>query len=319
MQQAILGIDIGKADFHCALLAEGGERTNHFPNSPTGFARLAKWLENRGIQLVHACLEATGGWSEELATYLHERGHAVSIVNPSVIYAFARCNMSRTKTDKADAKLIAHYCSLMHPMLWKPPAQAERRLQRLVRRRVALDAMRTQERNRLQIPGAEDIQKSLLATIAFLEQQMAEIDDEIRSLIDGDPTLRTRSALLQSIPGVGERVATTLLGEIPHMSEFRSSKAVAAFAGLCPRERRSGSSVSESRLSRVGNSHVRRVLYMPALIAMRCNPILTAFAGKLRERGKRPKQIIAAVMRRLLVLAYGILKAARPFEVLPTA
>lgn len=314
VMNAVLGIDVGKADFHCALLVEGRSRANSFPNAKSGFEKLLGWLQNRGIVHVHACLEATGGWSEELAAFLHQRGHEVSVVNPSTIKAFGQSELSRTKTDKADAALIARYCSAMKPRLWTPPSPSQRRLQRLGRRRVALDEMRVQERNRLQGPGIDEVRSSIEATIAFLERQIQEIDAEITTVIDDDPTLRGKRELLESIPGIGERVATTLLGELPQLIEFRNGKALAAFVGLCPREFRSGTSVKASWLSKVGNAHVRRVLYMPAITAMRCNPVLSAFAARLRANGKRPKQIIAAVMRRMLVLAYGVLKSARPFD-----
>jgi len=174
--------------------------------------------------------------------------------------------------------------------------------------------MRVQENNRLQGPGIEDVRSSIEATITFLSRQIAEIDAEIAALIDGDSSLRGKRELLKSIPGIGERVATTILGELPQITEFRNGKALAAFVGLCPREYRSGTSIGASWLSKIGNGHVRRVLYMPAITAMRCNPVLSAFAGRLRANGKRPKQIIAAVMRRLIVIAYGVLKSAKPFS-----
>jgi transposase len=310
----VLGIDIGKADFHCALLVNGRSRASSFPNSQVGFERLLTWLANRKVSHVHACLESTGGWSEELAAFLHERGHVVSIVNPLAIKSFGKSELSRTKTDKADAALIARYCSAMNPQAWQPPSPSERRLQRLGRRRVALDEMRVQEGNRLTGPGVDDVRLSIEATITFLERQIAEIDAEIKGTIDNDPSLRGKRDLLESIPGIGKRVSTTLLGELPQLAEFRSAKAVAAFVGLCPREFRSGTSVSASWLSKMGNVHVRRVLYMPALTAMRWNPFLKAFAERLLARGKRPKQIRAAVMRRLLVLAYGVLKSGKPFD-----
>lgn len=312
--EIVLGIDVGKADFHCSLLDGDRSRSNSFPNSKIGFEKLAAWLRNRKAERVHACLESTGGWSEELAAFLHERGHAVSIVNPSTIKSFGRSELSRTKTDEADAALIARYCRAMKPRLWEPPSPSQRRLQRLGRRRVALVEMRVQEVNRLQGPGIDDVLSSIEKTIAFLDREIEEIDAEIEATINDDPTLRGKRELLESITGIGERVAATLLGELPQLTEFRNGKAVAAFVGLCPREFRSGTSVAASWLSKVGNAHVRRVLYMPAITAMRWNPVLAAFAARLRANGKRPKQIIAAVMRRLIVLAYGVLKSNRPFD-----
>ena len=168
--------------------------------------------------------------------------------------------------------------------------------------------MRTQEKNRLEGPGIGDVQPSIEKTIAFLDRQIAEIEIEMRHTVNDDPTLRGKRDLLESIPGIGERTASMLLGELPHLSEFRSGKAVAAFVGLCPRELRSGTSVQASWLSRAGNVHVRRALFMPALSALKHNPIMKAFAVRLRANGKRSKQVIVAVMRRLIVLAYGVLK-----------
>jgi transposase len=314
MTLAILGIDVGKSDFHCALSVKDQVRTNHFPNSKAGFVQLRRWLQNRGVDRVHACLEATGGWSEELALDLHGHGHVVSLVNPAAVKAFGQSELSRTKTDKADAGLIARFCSAMHPEPWQPPSATQRRLQQLARRRMALDDMRTQEKNRLEGPGISEVYDSIETTLDFLNEQIDEIDKQMRELIDEDPRLRANRQLLESIPGIGERLAVTLLGEIPNMSEFRNSKALAAFVGLCPREFRSGTSVSTSWLSRRGNSRVRRMLYMPAVVAMRCNPVLKAFAERLRLAGKRGKKVVAAVMRRLLVLAYGVLKTRQPFD-----
>ena len=314
MDLAVLGIDVGKFEFHCALDVQGDVRSNHFPNTDASFQRLHRWLKNRHVTRVHACLESTGGWSEELASDLHAHGHIVSIVNPLAIKAFGQSELSRTKTDKADAALIARFCVAMQPAPWEPPSPMQRRLQQLARRRVSLDEMRMQESNRLGAPGSGDVRPSIEATMAFLDGQITEIDEQIRSLIDDDPTLRGRRDLLASIPGIGERVAVTILGELPNITEFRSAKALSAVVGLCPREFRSGRSVSAAWLSRVGNVRVRRVLYMPAVAAMRCNPILKAFAERLRARGKLGKQIVVAVMRRLLVLAYGVLKTNRPFS-----
>jgi transposase len=311
---AVLGIDVGKANIHCCLIIDERSRTNSFSNSIAGYERLLGWLKNRSVDHVHACLEATGGWSEELGTFLHERGHEVSIVNPTMIKAFGQSVLSRTKTDKADAALIARYCMAAKPRLWTPPSPAQRRLLQLGRRRASLNEMRVQEQNRLGGPGSGDVRRSLEDHIAYLDQQIAAIDAEIASEIDDDPTLRGRRDLLESIPGIGPRVAATILGELPQITEFRSGKALAAFVGLCPREYRSGSSLSASWLSKVGNRQLRRVLFFPAITAIRYNPLLSAWAEQLRARGKRPKQIIAAAMRRLLVLAYGVLKSGRPFD-----
>ena len=129
--------------------------------------------------------------------------------------------------------------------------------------------MRVQESNRLGAPGSSDVRASIEATLSFFDRQIDEIDVQIRSIIDNDPTLRGKRELLTSIPGIGERLAVTILGELPNLSEFRSAKALSAFTGLCPREFRSGKSISASWLSKAGNVHLRRMLYMPAVAAIR--------------------------------------------------
>jgi transposase len=174
--------------------------------------------------------------------------------------------------------------------------------------------MRAQEINRLQGPGIDDVRPSIQATIAFLEAQISEIESEINRTIDQDPSLRDKRKLLESIPGIGTTASMTLLGELPNILDFKNAKALAAFVGLCPREFRSGTSVSKSWVSKTGNKHVRRVLYMPAVTAIRFNPTLAEFAERLRAKGKAEKQIIVAVMRKLVVFAYGILKSAKPFD-----
>ena len=237
--------------------------------------------------------------------------HAVSIVNPTAIKGFGQSDLSRTETRKGRRR--AH-CTLLpcdeaaalgasEPVTtafaaFGPPSRGPDRDARPRRKSVA----RTGRERGSRVDRDDDRVK------------IAEIDAEIAETIDQDPTLRANHELLESIPGIGERVATTLLGELPTLKEFCSGKAVAALVGLSPREFRSGSSVSASWVSKAGNSHVRRVLYMPALGAMRFNSVLIAFSNRLRANGKRPKQIIVAVMRRLLVIAYGVLKSGKPFE-----
>lgn len=309
----ILGIDVGKRDFYCELLGEK-IASKKFDNTVKGFAQLQAWLRNRKVKLVHACMEATGGWSEDLGAYLHDQGHVVSIVNPMQIRAFGQSELSRTKTDKEDAGLIARFCKAMNPQPWEPPSAQERRLRQLVRRRVALVEMRTKELLRLESPGNENVRDSLAASIEFLTAEIRRLEKQIKAAIDSDPDLRGKSTLIQTIAGFGPLSSATILSEAPHFDEFRSAKAFTAFAGLCPQERRSGVSVSSSRLTQIGNYKIRRVMYPVAITAMRYNPVIQAFAQRLRDRGKKPLQIIVAVMRKMLVLAYGVTKTGQPFD-----
>jgi transposase len=259
-------------------------------------------------------MEATGGWSEELAFFLHEHGHVVSIVNPMQIRAFGQSELSRTKTDKADAGLIARFCAAMCPPAWEPPKPSERRLRQLVRRRRSLVEMRTQEENRLDSPAMDSVRESILRMIDVFDEQIKELDKQIKSAIDDDDDLKGKRDLIESIDGIGPITAATILGETPHIESFRSSKALTAFAGLCPNVRQSGTSVRSTRTTKIGNRAIRKSLYMAAIAALRSNAIIRAFADRLRERGKRPKEVIVAVMRKLLVLVFGVLKTGRPFD-----
>jgi transposase len=309
----ILGIDIGKEFIDCNLLAA---KTAHkrVTNSVRGFEQLAAWLRNRKMRKVHACMEATGGWSEDLAFFLHEQGHIVSIVNPLQISAFGQSELSRTKTDKADAALIGRFCQAMNPEPWDPPTAAERRLQQLVRRRRALIEMRVQELNRLEAPGADNIRDSITSVIEVFDRQIEAMEAEIKGTIDQDDDLRGKRDLIESIKGIGEVTSATLLAETPHIEKFESVKALAAFAGVCPQLRESGRSSKRSRKTKIGKRAIRPVLFMAAMAALRSNPIVRAFGERLEQRGKTRMQIIVAAMHKLLALVHGVLKTRRPFD-----
>jgi transposase len=309
----ILGIDVGKEYIDCELLGEK-RATRRVHNTVRGFEQLVAWLGNRKVRKVHACMEATGGWSEELAYYLQERGHDVSIVNPVQIRAFGQSELSRTKTDRADAGLIARFCLAMKPTVWEPPTPAERRLRQLVRRRRSLVEMRTQELNRLEAPGTENVEKSIRKLIATLDEEIVELGSAIKKTIDDDDDLKGKRDLIESIDGIGPTTSATILAEAPHIDKFESAKALTAFAGVCPQLRQSGRSVSSSRTTKIGNREIRKVLYMAAMAALRSNAVIKAFADRLQERGKTKMEIIVATMRKLLVLVFGVLKTKQPFD-----
>jgi transposase len=317
MQLPPLGIDIAKLKFNACLVREGGKlRHKVFPNTAAGFAQLSKWLDKQGAGRVQACLEATGTYADSLAAYLHEAGHTVGLINPAAIKAYAQSHLSRTKTDRVDASLIAGFCAERRPPAWQPPAAELRELQALVRRLGSLVEMRTMEQNRLSlgIPVAA-VRESVEELIAHLSEQITRTEALIRSHIDRHPGLRRQRELLDSIPGIGETTAAVLLAEVPDIKQYRSARQVAAFAGLVPRERQSGSSVrGRVRLSKIGNARLRKALYFPAVTAIRCSPFFQAWAEGLRRRGKSKMAVIGAAMRKLVHLAYGVLKTGQPFD-----
>lgn len=311
----VLGIDVGKHDLHAVLLQDKRSASKSVPNSRAGIAQLQTWLKNRKVANVHVCLEAIGGWSEEVAIALSDAGHVVSVVNPARIKAFAQTEMLRTKTDSIDAALIARFCRLLEPEPWTPPAPEIRILQGLVRREQSLIEMRVAEENRRDAPlVAAPVMASLNAMLEQIDRELERVAHEIEQLFKDYPTLRRQRELLVSIPGIAETTAARILGEMPNITEFRDVKAVGAFAGLSPRHYQSGSIEYRSRLAKTGNAHLRRSLYFPAITAIRHNPSIREFAERLRARGKSKMTIVAAAMRKLLTLAYGVLKSGRPFD-----
>lgn len=310
-----LGIDAGKREMHAVLLQHDRAMSKSVPNSAAGIQQLQTWLRNRKVGRLHACFEATSGWSENIALALYEAGHIVSLVNPLRINAFAGSEMLRTKTDRDDAGLIARFCRMHAPEPWTPPALEILMLQGLVRRHQSLVQMRTEEQNRLQAPMITSVVKeSIEATLAHLDREIERVECEIRQLFDNYPPLRRQRELLTSIPVIGETTAARILGEMPNIAEFRSIKAVVAYAGPLPRHYQSGKIHLPSRIAKTGNASLRTALYFPAISAMRVNPLLRRFAERLRERRKSNMIIIAAVMRKLLTIAYGVLKSGRVFD-----
>ncbi|MBD1843933.1 IS110 family transposase, partial [Cyanobacteria bacterium FACHB-63] len=266
------------------------------------------------IEQVHACLEATSTYGEAVAEFLVEQGHTVSIVNPARIKGFAVSELSRSKTDKADAQLILRFLMALRPEPWQPPAPEVKQLQMLLRRLEALQQMIVQEQNRLETTTVT-LRKSIQSHIDYLQRDVEQIKQQVKDHFDQHPGLKQQRDLLVSIPGIGEQTAAAILSEIMHWSVFDSPRQLAAYAGLTPRERSSGSSVrGKSGLSRVGNRRLRKALYMPAMAARRCNPLIIPLCERLLEKGKAKKQVIGAVMRKLLHQVYGVLKSGKPFD-----
>jgi transposase len=317
---AFLGLDIAKASFTACLMIDQQQTQRTFSNSIEGFEQLDAWITKRycqgKFQHLHACMEATGSYGVAVARFLHQRGYRVSIANPKAVHRYGESLLRRSKTDSADARLIALYCQSNRPVLWTPPPAELEVLQSLVRHLDALLVDRQQQANRLSEGAAiEAVQASLRQIITCLDEQITLVKQQIQQHIDQHPDLRHQQDLLESIPGIGALTAAKLLGEILLMSSYKSSRQVVAYAGLCPSLEHSGSSSnSPGHLSRLGNARVRKALYMPAQTAVRHNPVLKALKERLLSRGKRGKQIIVAAMRKLLVLAYGVLKSDTRFD-----
>lgn len=303
-----LGIDIASKKFDAALLRNGSYRCKAFANSVAGFTALVKWADADDFSEIHACMEATGDYGTALATFLHEKKIKVSVVNPSRIKGYGMAELSRTKTDKSDSKLIARFCRATAPALWQPVSQPVRTLQALVRRMDTLKGMLRMESNRTDNADAS-IQPSLLRITSQLKEEIEIIRQEIKKHISSNAELKRKEALISSIPGIGSVTGAVILSFMAD-KQFTKAKEVAAFLGLNPRHHQSGSSVKgKSRMSKTGNAFLRSAMYMPALVALKHNPDIRAFGHRLRLAGKPGMLIVGAAMRKLIHIIFGVLRS----------
>jgi transposase len=312
-----LGIDIGKETFEVCLADEASPSMQaNFVNNASGFKKLKGWLKKHKAKQGHVCMEATGIYGDALAEYLHEQGYKVSVVNPARIKAYADSQMQRNKTDKLDAALIADYCRRQEPPAWTPPTPEFKELRALVRHLADLKQERQRASNRLAAQQtSQAVQKQLHEQIQFLDKQIKATRQLIEEHIQSHPGLKQDHDLLTSIPGIGDTTASHLLAELGDIRRFENVREVVAFVGLNPRQHQSGKKSTTHGISRMGRASLRAALYMPALVAKGCNPNLKAWASGLKQRGLTGKEIIVAVMRKLIHLAYGILKSRRAFDV----
>jgi len=318
MGQAI-GIDIGKEQFDVCVLDE--QRQKHqqaFPNTKKGIKALQQWLKQQGVRQAaeaHIALEATGIYGELVAETLYQRGYRVSVINPARIKAYAQSQMQRNKTDKLDAALIADYCRTQEPALWSPPSPEMRELRALTRHLDDLKDEKQRTRNRLEAQRhSQAVARQLQAQIRFLERQIAETEQMIGDHLDQHPDLKEQADLLDSIPGVGLTTAAHFLAEVGDVRRFKDVRELVAFVGLNPMQHQSGKRSATHGISRMGGSRLRAALFMPAMAAKRCNPRLKAWAEALLQRGLTKLQVVVAVMRKLVHLAYGILKSGTRFD-----
>lgn len=320
MIERVVGVDVAKGSFDVAvpLEAKGKYRTKgKLANAAAGFAVLGSWLEQYAPGAA-VCMEATGIYHEALATFLVERGVTVYVANPAQVAAFAKSELSRTKTDRTDAKLISRFAmahrevgTTLRP--WTPPTPAQRKLRALVHRLEDLEGIRQMERNRLEVsdPAVRD---SIAHLIATCDAQIKALRQDIHDHIDSDPGLRHDTRLLASIPGIGELTAAFLLGCAGDLRRFDHPRKLDAYAGMNPAIRQSGQWAGQSRLSKLGPALLRAKLYMPALTATRHNIAVHALYDRLVARGKPHLVALAAAMRKLLHLAWGVIHSGKTFD-----
>jgi transposase len=312
-----LGIDLSKAYFDVTLLkATGDKAQSHFENNASGFKALAQWLKKQGVSQVQACMEATNIYWEKLAQFLYDHGHTVYVVNPARIKGHALSQLRRSKTDKVDGDVIADFCrSHTDLRAWTPPNPEQRKLRNLVRHREDLLNWVVQQKNRLADCADDDLKAAWQRLLATCTAEIETVEQQIEQHLAQHPVLQQTYALLRSVKGLGPVACWTLMAEMPDLAEYENAAAAAADAGVTPAHHESGDTVRRKpKMSKVGKATIRGVLYFPALTAMRFNPLIRTFAQRLEKQGKHKMAIIVAVMRKLIHLAYGVLKHKKPFD-----
>lgn len=314
------GIDVSAATLEVAVQQQGQPfQQRSFDNSDSGHRALLAWLHKHAAT-VRVSLEATGIYSLDLAMALDQApGIEVAVLNPKTANRFAQ-TLCRSKTDRADAVALAEYSRRMPFTPWRAPSRSQLELRTLSRHIDSLTAEHTRGNNRLHAaqgsavtprPVVHDLKRSL----ASLHKRIAKLRRAAMTLVQSDDAMRQRFELLTSVPGIGEISAIQMLGELALLSPDMSVRQWVAHSGLDPAHRVSGTSVHQpSRISRAGSRHLRRVLYMPALVAIQHNPHLRAFYTTLIARHKAKMQALIAVARKLLHAIYGILKTQTPYN-----
>jgi len=318
----ILGIDIAKLKFDVNLRSLTGSESRwaaSFPNNLKGFKALMRWLAQHAVcshEQVHACMECTSRYGDALAEFLHAQACQVSMVNPRRTRHYANSQLTRTVDDTIDARLIADFCASERKTLtlWEPLSPDHRQLRDLTRARQALVEDHDRFSNMLET-AAGVARKVFQKQSRQLQRQIEQLDKAIEQFVASAPELQRQIDLADSVPGVGLITAATVVAELPPISKIAQARQAVALFGLDPLQKTSGTSVkTQARLSRMGSRRGRRALYMPALVALRCNPPIHQLGERLQQKGRRGKYIVVAAMRKLLRLIYGVIKQGRPFD-----
>ncbi len=309
--QVFVGIDVSKAHLDVAVLPEPRQR--RVSNDERGWADLVAWLGAPADTLV--VLEATGGYQNAAAWALQEAGFAVVVMNPRPIRDHARSKNVLAKTDRLDAAILADYAREKRPAVRPLPDAQAQLLGALMDRRRQLLQMLTAEQNRSQQAPAA-LRREFADHIQWLRKRLKRLDHDLDDQIRQSPLWHETDQILQSVPGVGQVTSHTLLADLPELGQV-NGKQIAALVGVAPLNRDSGQ-FRGHRSIWGGRAQVRSVLYMAAVAATRCNPVIRAFYQRLKQAGKTTKVALVACMRKLLLILNTMLKQ-RQYWAPPTA
>lgn len=316
MPKTYIGIDIAKNTFDACFIVDDIWQHHTFTNTHKGFIELMRWVQSCYYNTsLHLIIEATGIYWEKLAHWAVSHQHKVSVVNPLYIHAYAKSLGIRTKTDKQDAILLARYGTKENPPSWQPKSNNEIKLTALLKQRDHHKRQLIKERTRQESQSIY-VKSYTDDNIRHWRESMIQIDDQIWLLIDKTPELKHRASLLATIPGIGKKTLPYLLATIGDGSSFQSAKHLASYAGLSPRHHQSGISIhKQSAIGFSGQKELRSALFMPAVVvSFGRYPTFEKFVKRMEKKGKTKKQIIIAIMRKLLTISHAVIRQNRPFD-----
>lgn len=303
-----IGIDVSKERLDVAM--SDSSKPLAFDNDHKGFQKLLQQIPAPDrCQIV---LEATGTYHFDLFLCLNDRGYHVAVVPPIRVRAFATGAGWIAKTDSIDARVLVRYSQVAELQITEKPSDFQLKLHALVTRRRQLVDLHVQESNHLEAARDKAVKRDIAETRIMLKKRITAIEKEIDELCDSDPDAQRRIKLLTSVPGIAKRTAAVLLGELPELGDANRQQ-VGALVGVAPYNRDSGKS-SRPRSIRGGRATVRSALYMAALTAARCNPVIRPFYQRLKEAGKPTKVCLTACIRKLLTILNAMLKANSPWK-----
>jgi transposase len=306
-EKVYVGIDVAKQSLDIALHPR--QQTKSFKNTEAGINKVVNYLKSLAPALV--VMEATGGLEISVAAALSASGIPVAVVNPRQIRDYAKSMGKLAKTDTIDAQVMADFAAAIHP---EPRPLADSKTQELrdiLARRSQLAEMITAEKNRLS-RARRPVSEHIRAHIAWLEQELDEMNSDLRRFIRESPIWREKDNLLQSVPGVGPVVSCTLLVQLPELGTL-NRKQIAALVGVAPLNHDSGK-FRGKRTVWGGRAKVRATLYMATLVATRYNGVIKSFYQRLCLAGKAKKAAITACMRKLLTIMNAMLKHHTPWQ-----
>lgn len=296
-----VGIDVSKDQLDIALRPTG--ETWSMPNDASGITELVQRVAQLHPKLV--VLEATGGLQMPVAAALASAGWPLAMVNPRQVRDFARATGKLAKSDQLDAQVLAHFAEAVRPTPYPLPDAQTQELTALLTRRHQVVEMLTAEKNRLRTTR-ESVRQRVQDHIRWLEQELADLDDDLERALRESPLWRGKDNLLRSVPGIGRVVSIILLADLPELGTL-SRHQIAALVGVAPLNRDSGR-FRGKRTVWGGRARVRAALYMAALTATRYNPIIKAFYRRLCGVGKARKVALTACMRKLLIILNSMVK-----------